>query len=221
MDIYSSIGDELFALLKTNNLPGEIRRTIEDLIKGSIAKLNTDINDNIESFLIEQGYKEKILEEDKDKKDIERTNIKEIKEIESITESIQVEVVPNDRQHIKENISYEEITEPLNMAEGSIEEVKEDELESNRSSHSTVFKSKKSNKNKEDYTNNSHSKNDGDRGELWVFKKEKERLKKIGLDEYIPKVYYIAKDIPDNPWDIESFDILNGQTVLFLVHFAL
>lgn len=213
LDIYSSIGDELFALLKTNNLPGEIRRTIEDLIKGSIAKLNTDINDNIESFLIEQGYKEKILEEDKDKKDIERTNIKEIKEIESITESIQVEVIPNDRQHIKENISYEEITEPLNMAEGSIEEVKEDELESNRSSHSTVFKSKKSNKNKEDYTNNSHSKNDGDRGELWVFKKEKERLKKIGLDEYIPKVYYIAKDIPDNPWDIESFDILNGQTV--------
>ena len=208
--IYGAFKDEFIAELQLSILSGQLRELVQNMVTNTIANIEDNFNKSIESFLIENGFRlPKGIEDNSEKEkesDIRETKLEEkVKEIgdEGGSATEKEEKKPYDK--IVENIDYDNV---------NFKTINEHNLDyrNNAGKEKDVIKIKRG-RSKGFYHNNPYSTEDGMRGEKVALEKEKDRLKEIGLDSYISQIHHISEEIPNNPWDIESFDIQDREVI--------
>ena len=203
--VYGSFKDELIAELQINILSGQLRDLVQNMITNSVANIEDNFAKSISRFLIENGF------ESDDKIEDERETVEKEAETEEGIEGYGDEGGRLTKEKAKK--PYEEITDDINYNNVNMKMIDEEDLDYRGDKEKGIKIKPKRKMKKRFHHRNPYSDEDGKRGEEIVFKKEKERLGKIGLDNYILKVCHISKRIPDNPWDIESFDIEDGKII--------
>ena len=199
--IYGAFKDELITEFQLSILSGQLRELVQNMVTNTIANIEDNFNKSIDSFLIENGFKSRKEIEDSSEKEKE-SNIRETKLEEKVKENGDEGGFSTEKEEKK---SYDKIVEKIDYDNVNFKTIDEHDLDYRNNAEKEKDVTKRG-RGKGFYHHNPYSTEDGMRGEKVALKKEKDRLKEIGLDSYIPKIYHISKDIPGNPWDIESFD---------------
>ena len=206
--IYGAFKDELITELQLSVLPRQLRGLIQNMITNTIANIEENFNKSIKNFLNENGFISRKETEDSSEKEKE-SDIRETKLEEKVKEIGDERGFSTEKEEKK---SYDKIVEKIDYDNVNFKTIDEHDLDyrNNTEKEKKVIKRERG---KGFYHHNPYSTEDGMRGEKVALEKEKDRLKEIGLDSYISQIHHISEEIPDNPWDIESFDIQDGEVV--------
>ena len=206
--IYGAFKDELITELQFSILSRQLRELVQNLVTNTVANIEDNFNKSINSFLIENGFiSRKEIEDSSEKEkeiDIRKTKLEKKEKKTGHEGGFSIEK--------EEKKPYDEIVEKIDYNNVNFKTIDEHDLDyrNNTEKEKNVIKGKRG---KGFYHHNPYSTEDGMRGERVALEKEKDRLKEIGLDSHISQIYHISEEIPDNPWDIESFDIQDGEVI--------
>ena len=200
MVIYGQLSGELCAVLGTALLPGNIEKVVRLMIDRTVGNIEGDFQRSIEAVYRDLGFGQ--ASEPAPTVDDGGDGHEQAGEDEIGGEPPAPEVPAG-----REKESYDNVTEPVDYSQVSLATVEDGEASSRGDAgDSGSGGSGGGRMSKRHFHPNPYSEEDGERGEEVALEKEKERLKEIGLDEYVSKIVHISKKRPGHPWDIESFD---------------
>ncbi|MBA7467691.1 hypothetical protein ES707_02912 [subsurface metagenome] len=210
--IYGAFKDELIMELKISILSGQLRELVQNMVTNTVANIEDNFDKSMNSFLIENGFILRKEIEDSSEKEKE-SDIRETKSEEKVKEIGDEGGFSTEKEERK---SYDKIVENIDIDYDNVNFKTIDEHDLDYRNNAGKEKGRielKRGGGKGSYHHNPYSTEDGMRGEKTALEKEKDRLKEIGLDSCISQIHHISEEIPDNPWDIESFDIQDGEVV--------
>lgn len=198
--IYGQLSGELCGVLGIALLPGNIEKVVRLMIDRTVGNIEGDFRKSIETVYRDLGFgqsSETVTEVKGAEEDVEK-----VEEDMNVEESSATET-----SEVQEKKSYDDVIEPIDYSEVSLITVVGDETSPHDTADGTGKRGIDARRaGKRRFTLNPFNEEDGKRGEAIVLEKEKERLKEIGLADYISKIVHISKTKPYYPWDIESFD---------------
>lgn len=194
--IYGQLSGEFCSFLGTAILPRSIKDVVHLMIERTVGNIEGDFRRSMQNIYRDIGF---------DTTHDEKGGDFEEEEGADETEEVDVGEEPQDSEGSQgyEKKPYDEVTEPVDYSGISLVTVVGGET-SQRDARGGAGTG--GHVGKRHFTPNPYAEEDGKRGEAVVLEKEKERLKEIGLADYVQKIVHISKTKPGHPWDIESFD---------------